>query len=222
MTVSRSESMSSDTADRRLRDTIRDSLLAGAALIVPLVITLTVLAFVLNFISQALTPVVDGLNFFWPGQLPSVVIEATTVLTLIVFMFVIGFITERTSSDRLAKGFHASIERIPAIGSVYMSFRRMSETLIESDAESFQEVKIVEFPAEDVYSLGFITSHPPEYIGEAINEEQVRTVFMPLAPNPVMGGFLIYVPETHLWDIDMTVEEAIRALVTSGVATSKE
>jgi uncharacterized membrane protein len=213
--------MASDTTNSRLRTTIRESLLAGVGLTIPLIITLAVLAFVLNFVSQALTPVVDGLNFFWPGQLPNIVIEATTLVTLFVLVFLIGFIAEHTSGDWLANGFHAGIERIPAVGSVYMSFRRMSETLIESDTESFQEVKIVEFPSENVYSLGFITSTPPEYIGDEIGEDRVRTVFMPLAPNPVMGGFLIYVPEAHLWDIDMTVEEAIRALVTSGVATTE-
>lgn len=56
--------MASDTTNSRLRTTIRESLLAGVGLMIPLIITLAVLAFVLNFVSQALTPVVDGLNFF--------------------------------------------------------------------------------------------------------------------------------------------------------------
>ena len=116
--------MASDTTNSRLRTTIRESLLAGVGLTIPLIITLAVLAFVLNFISQAHTPIVDGLNLFWPSQLPTIVIEAITLVTLFVLVFLIGFIAEHTSGDWLANGFHAGIERIPAVGSAMRSIRR--------------------------------------------------------------------------------------------------
>jgi uncharacterized membrane protein len=111
-----------------------------------------------------------------------------------------------------------AVESIPGVGSVYTGFDRMSEVMLDGDARSFREVKLVEFPHAGVYSLAFQTASVPDATPPGADEEGMLVLFVPLAPNPVMGGFMVCVPEDQVHDVDMTVEEAFRAIVTSGVA----
>ena len=212
---------------------VREWLITGAALTIPFIITVMVLAFVLNFVANALTPVVGALHFLGlvgpvsaaartlglDAAYGPLLVQLGTVLTLLAVVFVVGFVATNSSSEReFSKGFHTAMEAIPGVGTVYTSFRRMSDVLVESDTKSFQDVKLIEFPNEGVYSFAFVTANPPKSIGEAAGHERMQTLFMPLAPNPVMGGFLVHVPAERVFDVDVTVEEAVSAIVTSGVA----
>ncbi|WP_049903955.1 DUF502 domain-containing protein [Halococcus agarilyticus] len=220
-------------ANAGVRETLREWVITGAALTIPFLITVMVLAFVLNFVSDLLTPVVDVARYFGlvgptvemarslglGPEFGSVLIELGTVLVLLLVVLAVGIVANHTSSDReFSKLFHTAMEAIPGVGSVYTSFRRMSDVLIESDTSSFQEVKLIQFPNEGTYSFAFVTAEPPDTLDDAAEHDDLRTLFMPLAPNPVMGGFLIHVPADRVYDVDLTVEEAVSAIVTSGVA----
>jgi uncharacterized membrane protein len=214
-------------------DRVREWLIRGAALTIPFLITVMVLGFVLNFLSNVLTPVVEAarvLGFIGPvvaiaravGLGPafgSVLIEFGAVFALVAIVLVVGFVADATASERtFAKWFHTAMEAIPGVGSVYTSFRRMSDVLLESDTSSFQDVKLIEFPNDGTYSFAFVTAEPPATINEAASHDDLRTLFMPLAPNPVMGGFLVHVPAAQVYEVDLSVEQAVSAIVTSGVA----
>ncbi|MFB6176988.1 MAG: DUF502 domain-containing protein, partial [Halobaculum sp.] len=129
--------------------------------------------------------------------------------------FLAGVASESNSTRRVGGSVEGVVEEIPGVGSVYSSFDRMSEVLLDSDAESFQEVKLLEFPHEGIFSLAFVTAETSAGVAA---DAEMQVLFVPLAPNPVMGGFMVCVPESRVHDIDMTVQEAFQALVTSGVA----
>jgi uncharacterized membrane protein len=220
-------------ANAGVRETLREWVITGAALTIPFLITVMVLAFVLNFVSDLLTPVVDAARYLGlispmvgmarslglGPEFGSVLIELGTILALVAIVLGVGIVATHTSSNReFSTFFHTAMEAIPGVGSVYTSFRRMSDVLIESDTSSFQEVKLIEFPNEGTYSFAFVTAEPPASVNDAAKHDDLRTLFMPLAPNPVMGGFLVHVPAEQVYDVDLTVEEAVSAIVTSGVA----
>jgi hypothetical protein len=110
------------------------------------------------------------------------------------------------------------MESIPGVGAVYTSFNEMSEILLDSDTDSFQDVKLVEYPVEGSYTVAFKTAESPALIEDEADHDDMVTLFMPMAPNPVMGGFVIHVSREKVVDVDMTVEQGIRSIVTSGVA----
>lgn len=204
-----------------LTETLRESFIAGSALLIPIVVTVFIVAFALNFVSQALAPIVDAVGVLFTDQPPAVLIELASVFALVCIVLVVGFVAEATSGERLASGFHAGMEAIPGVGTVYSSFRRMSDVIVESDTDNFQEVKLVEFPNDGTYSIAFVTAGSIDAVEDATNSEDVLTLFVPFAPNPVMGGQLVYVPAERTYDVDMSVEEAVSALVTSGVAADE-
>ena len=203
------------------RNSLRQWLVTGAALTVPLLVTLVVLSFAVNAVSNALTPLVTGVeSVVFPGRslAPDYVIKIAGLGLLVGLMVAIGFVAQNApTGGRLARGFHEAMEAVPGVGSVYTGFRQMSEVVVESDADSFQDVKLVEYPSEGSYTLAFVTADTPDTVERAVGRGGMVTLFMPMAPNPVMGGFVIHVDRERVHDIDISVEEGIQSIVTSGV-----
>lgn len=201
------------------RELLRRSLVSGVAIVVPLVVTLAVLGLTLNVLSQGLNPVVGLVQGLTPNrELNAVLIELTAAGSLLCLLFVLGFLAEFGPGDgRLAAQFDDVMASIPGIGSVYSSFDEMSDLLLDSDTDSFQEVKLVEYPVEGSYTVAFKTAESTAAVTEATGHDEMVTLFMPMAPNPVMGGFVIHVSADRVLDVDMTVEEGVRSIVTSGV-----
>ncbi|WP_435129725.1 DUF502 domain-containing protein [Halobaculum sp. D14] len=214
-----------------MRQLIRGAFITGLAVIVPLLITVIVLAIAVQYVYRYLdafsTLVLDfsaATRFTIPGvgvvgkeQL----IELIAPVVLLYLIFVVGLFVNSTRFGSIAIDyFDSAIATVPGVGSVYESFRQMSDVMLEEDAQNFREVKLVEFPHEGAYTLGFLTTETPDALREPTGHAEMQTLFLPLAPNPVMGGHLVHMPAEKVMDVDMTVEEGIRAVVTSGVAVS--
>ena len=204
-----------------VRAKVRDSMVSGFAIAVPVLVTLFVLQFAAGFLLDALDPLgnlvgnVNGVS----GQTAEQVV-AITILVAIIFL--IGFITETSrAAGRIEDSFDSMMSSIPGIGSVYSSFNEMSQLLIDSDTQSFQEVKLVEFPVEGSYSVAFVTADTPSNIRDAADHPEMTTLYLPMAPNPVMGGHVVHISDDKVYDVNMTVEEGIQSIVTSGIAVGE-
>jgi uncharacterized membrane protein len=227
-------------AGQSVYQTIVDVLLTGIVVIVPLVVTLFVLSAAFSFIFDALRPFIQVLR--WAGLIESVknlgvvdflitvgiyqnvtdfVTTIVAVLILLAIIVVTGLLARIRYGEQLIDYLDAVIGAIPGVGSVYRSFRRMGDTMLESSVENFREVVLVEFPHDDVYVLGFKTAETALPISAAAGESPMTTLFLPLAPNPVMGGFLAHVPDDRVRPVDMTVDDAVRIIITSGIATER-
>lgn len=198
----------------------RTSFISGLAILLPLVITLLVLSLVFGFIANALDPLVIALQstplFEQGSDLPVLLV---TITTFCVVVLAIGFAAEYGAGDgRFKRQYDEFMSSIPGVGSIYTGFNEMSELLFDSDTDSFQEVKLVEYPGAGSYVVAFKTAETAHAIADATGNEGMVTLFMPMAPNPVMGGFVIHVSRDRVVDVDLTVQEGIRSVVTSGVA----
>lgn len=194
-------------------------LINGVAITIPLVVTVMVLLFVLDFVLSVLSPVVAALTFLWPREPPTAIVQSVTLLSLLGFFLAVGFVAERTPGERLSRALHGAMETIPVVSTVYLTVRRASDILVDDDTDQFKEVKLVEFPHENAYTFGFLTSDTPELIEATVGEAELQTVMVPLGPNPTTNGFVMHLPRERLHDVDVTVEEAIRSIATLGVAT---
>jgi uncharacterized membrane protein len=215
------------TPARSVTDVVRESFITGVAVVVPVLVTTLVFAFLFNtlyrylaFVS-ALFSVSDRITLL-PGL---VTVSGELLLELTIPAFVlcgvvgVGFVVERSRyGERAVDYFDSAATRVPGFGSIYESFRQMSDVVLSSDTESFREVKLVEFPHEGSYTLGFVTTETPESLAEPTPHDEMVTMFLPMAPNPVMGGHLVHLPVDRVMDVDLTVEEGIQTIVTSGVA----
>ncbi|WP_440008288.1 DUF502 domain-containing protein [Halomicrococcus sp. SG-WS-1] len=195
-----------------LYETVREAMLTGITVVLPLIVTLYVIFVLLNFVSRLLVPMLSLV------PVDSVVVLGLVAALLITtLVFLVGLLAHSPMGDTAIDGFDSAISRVPGFGTVYRSFRRMGDAMLESDADNFRDVRLLEFPIDGSYTVAFVTANTPDGICEATGNDEMTTVFLPMAPNPVMGGFVINVPDESLEDVDMTVEEAFRTVVTSGV-----
>ncbi|WP_227133350.1 DUF502 domain-containing protein [Halorubellus salinus] len=214
-----------------------DVLTTGVVTLLPIVVTVYVLDAAFGIIFSVLEPVLKVLAHF--GLLSVVqqnvvvafLVEVgiyesaadfvgaiTAFLILVAVVVVVGTVARNRYGERLVDLFDFLFASIPGIGSVYRAFRRMGDAMIESEAENFRSVKLVQYPTEGSYMIAFETATTPANVRGATETAAMRTLFVPLAPNPVMGGFLAHFPEGEVLDVDMSVEEGIQGLVTSGMA----
>ncbi|WP_049981293.1 DUF502 domain-containing protein [Halolamina rubra] len=203
--------------DRFTFEAARQVLFSGVSVAGPLVVTLIVLGAVVDFLGNLLSPLVHVLTLLGlTGGQEGVVAQGLTVLALVAVVVFTGVLAETSSTAGAVRGVGRYVEAVPGVGSVYSSFDQMSDVMLESDTNGFKEVKLVEFPHRGVYSLAFQTSAVPDDAGD----DGMSVLFVPMAPNPVMGGFMVCVDADQVQDIDMTVQEAFQAIITSGVAMS--
>jgi uncharacterized membrane protein len=212
---------------RSMRETLREAILRGAATLLPVAVTLIVLGALLDFIRRQLRsvavlviqiPGVNGLITEYDA-ISWVLFQLLVPVVLVVLMVVVGLVVSRSYyAERSVDYFDSFVTAIPAVGTIYESFRRMSDVIVDSDTQNFRDVKMVEFPHEGAYTLGFVTTRTPEPLRRPTGHEDMLTLFLPLAPNPVMGGHLVHLPSDRVMDVDLTVEEGLRAVVTSAVA----
>jgi len=226
--------------DESLSEGIVDVLMTGVAIIVPLIITLYLFQVALSFVSKALDPFVRLLA--WIGLIDRV--ESVQLITFLIdvgiYPLVVDFLTELIAvavlfgivvmvgtvgrnryGERVISTVDLAIASIPGVGTVYKSFRRMGDVMLDSEAENFQDVKLIECLGDDIYVIGFETSPSPATVEKSTGHAEMVTVFIPLAPNPVTGGFLTHVPREQVFDVEMTIEEGVRSILTSGVATGE-
>ncbi|MFW5949755.1 MAG: DUF502 domain-containing protein [archaeon] len=204
------------------RGHFRQSMFTGLAITVPLLVTLLVISIVAGFVFGALDPLVGLLEQMLgaDSETSRIALELLAVFVVILGIFLVGFSAERGSGDNhFQERFDRAMGKIPGIGSVYRTFDEMSEMALDADTESFQAVKLVPFPTEQSYALGFVTAETPETIEQPTGHAEMLTLYVPMSPNPVMGGYVLHLPTDRCIDVDMTVEEGIKSIMTSGVAT---
>lgn len=210
---------------------LKTRFLTGIAVIIPLAVSVWVLLTLVNFLGGVLSPISSTLraNGVESGTIV-VIIQLLSVLVLSSVILVIGTIAQRQVGKNVIAELDDYISRIPGIGSIYTTTRQMSDVVLDpnEDSAQFREVKLVEFPADNTYTIGFLTSEdPPRSVvnaAQAIMAEntEFQTVFLPMAPNPVMGGHLTHIPEKRIHDVDMKVEQAVQYILTTGVVNVEE
>jgi uncharacterized membrane protein len=199
----------------------RRVVVSGLGVTGPFLVTVMVVGLVLDFVSGAMGPFVTLLELTGlTAGLSDPVVNMLAALLVGVGVVGVGVLVEAGPETGVGPRAETAVESVPGVGTVYSSFDRVSDVLLESDADSFQEVKLVEFPQAETYALAFVTADGPASISTATGEGDMRVLFVPMAPNPVMGGFMVCVPTTRVIDVEMSVEEAFQAIVTSGVAVA--
>ncbi|AUV80884.1 hypothetical protein C2R22_03760 [Salinigranum rubrum] len=227
-------------AGKSAYETALEVLLTGFAILIPVVITVYLVDMMLDLLTDALVPVIGILQ--WAGVIErltdagfgQVIVQAglystvtdfyTELITVVVLLSVVvavGTVGHNRYGEMVIDYVDLAITSIPGVGTVYGSFRRMSDAMLDQGADEFREVKLVECLGDELYVIGFETGPSPDSVNVATGHDEMVTMFLPMAPNPVTGGFLTHVPQSRVHDVDMTIEEGIRSILTSGVATGE-
>ena len=116
---------------------------------------------------------------------------------------------------RLVEFWEAILSRIPLVRSIYSSVKQISTTILDSNGKSFRKVVMLQYPRKGIWSIGFLTNEDVSTDIEGLNEDLVA-VFVPTTPNPT-SGFIIMAPRDDITELDMSVEEGFKFIISMGV-----
>jgi uncharacterized membrane protein len=197
---------------RGLARQLRNYLIAGMLIWIPIMVTVWVIRFLSSILDQSLVLLPPSWR---PEALVGQYVPGVGIILSFLLLLVTGVVVRNLFGGQLVQGFENLVRRIPVIGAVYGGAKTFSETVLTDKGKSFKQVVMVQFPRQGIYSIGFITSEELQEV-QAKTAQEVVCVFVPTTPNPTTG-FLVAVPRKEIVPLDMTVDEAFRMLLTLGV-----
>ena len=140
------------------------------------------------------------------------------ILTLVILIFLAGMMATNFLGGRLYKRWEEFLDRVPIVRGIYATLKSMMDILSFKQREKYNKVVMIQFPKDDNYVLAFVTGETREEVQTLVPEPLVH-VYVPTSPNPTSGYFLL-VPEREVQSVDMSVEEAMKLIVSGGLYSS--
>ena len=185
----------------------------GLLIWIPLVITIWVLKLVVDTLDQSLLLLPMRAR---PDNWLSVHIPGLGVLLTLLIVFLTGVITANIVGQRLVHLWHEILHRIPVVNSIYSSVKQVSDTLFASSGEAFRKALLVQWPREGMWTIGFLTGVPGGDVTRHLQGDFV-SVYVPTTPNPT-GGYFVMMPRKDVIELDMSVDTALKYVISMGVA----
>ena len=194
---------------------LRNYFISGLLFWIPLVLTFIVIRFFLELLNKIiptkyLPETLFNLNTDFPGS--------GIVLVLLVIL-ITGVIVSNFLGRKLVTLWESVLNKIPGFRNVYNVLKKVSDTVFNSSTESFRKAFLIQYPSKGIWVIAFQSG---DYKGEAesiIGEEMIN-LFVPTTPNPT-SGFFVMMPKKDVFELNMTVEEAFKIVISAGVVIPK-
>ena len=198
---------------------VRRYFLTGLLIILPTFLTFYVLWFLWGVVDTLLAPITYTLlRPFLARETVPVLVTALSALAAAALVWVVGF-TSATFSRRLFERAEAAVSRVPLIRGIQRTIKQLIQLFTTTDS-SFKQVAVIEYPRKGLYCICFITN-PARWRLPGQSDRRAVPVFIPTTPNPTSGYFLL-VPEEDVIALDISVDEAIKVIVSGGLIAPSE
>jgi len=203
----------------RLQEDLKNDLIAGLLVVIPLATTIWLATTVSRFVLAFLTSIPKQFNPFntLNPLLQELINLSLGLLVPLLGILLIGLMARNIVGRWLLEFGEGTLLRIPLAGSVYKTLKQLLETFLRDNSTRFRRVVLVEYPREGLFAIGFVTG----VMGASIQsdfQETMLSVFIPTAPNPTTGWYAV-VPERSVRDIELSVEDAFRTIISAGIVS---
>lgn len=193
---------------------IRKCLITGLLVLLPIWVTVLVIRFFVDLLGNSLSLLPYQ---YQPDQLLGFHVPGIGVMVTLLIIFVTGALAANIIGSRLVAFGDALMGRIPLVRSVYTGVKQVTNTLFTPGGQSFRKVLLVQYPCEGVWTIAFQTGEVSTDIQKAEpGEEQMISYFVPTTPNPT-SGFLMMAPRSKVIELDMSVDQALKFVISLGV-----
>lgn len=193
---------------------IKRYLITGILVWLPITVTI----WILNYIVSATDRLVHLLPAQWnPTQYLGFNVPGLGVILAIAILFTTGIFAANIIGRKIIEGWDSLIGRIPVVKSIYSSAKKVSESLLSDNSRSFKTPVLVPFPQPNIWTIAFVSGSVPQSVSDALPEKSgYVSVYVPTTPNPT-GGYYIMVRESDIRELDMTVDEALKYVISLGM-----
>ncbi|MDA0705521.1 MAG: DUF502 domain-containing protein [Proteobacteria bacterium] len=191
---------------------LRRYLVAGLLVWLPLGVTILIFRILIGLMDRSLILLPQK---YHPEVLLGVSIPGLGVILTILVLLLTGVLMANIVGRKFLGGWESLLGRIPIARSIYSASKNFAEIVFSDSGKAFKKVLLVEYPRKGIYSLAFQTASE---LGEVQGRtgEDVTCCFVPTTPNPT-SGFIIIVPKADVIELDMTVDEAAKFIMSLGV-----
>lgn len=196
---------------------LRKYFITGLLVLIPLAITLWVLHLVVVTMDRTLLL----LPASWrPDSLVGFHVHGSGVILTLAVIFVTGLLAQNFVGAWLHGLWERLLRRIPVVNSVYFSVKQVSDTLFSSNGNAFRKAALIEYPRAGVWTIAFLTGVPGGETKKHLPDDYV-SLYVPTTPNPTSGFFLI-ARRSEIVELDMSVDSALKYIVSMGVVAPSE
>lgn len=191
---------------------IKKYLLAGLLVWAPIGITIWVLHFLVTTLDSTSHLLPDILRPTFRGEnIPGIGIVASFLL-----LFLTGAIASNVFGKQIGKAWGNMLQRIPVVGGIYKSVKQLTDPVLSENGQAFNKAVLIEFPHPGSHSIAFLTNEVQGELASKLGEDHVA-VYIPTTPNPT-GGYMLLLPKSRIKPLDMTVDQALKYIISMGVA----
>jgi uncharacterized membrane protein len=197
----------------KLLTRLRNYLISGLLFWIPLILTIIVIKFFLEFVDslipqEYLPEAVFNLDTSIPGS---------GIILLFLIILVTGILVTNILGRRLVALWERLLNRIPGFRNIYNILKKVSDTVLNTSSQSFKKAFLIQYPSKGIWVIAFQSG---DYRGEAesIIGEEIINLFVPTTPNPT-SGFFVLIPKKDAFELDISVEDAFKLVISAGVVT---
>ena len=197
----------------KLLTRLRNYLISGLLFWIPLILTIIVIKFFLEFINslvpqEYLPEAIFNLDTSIPGS---------GIILLFLIILITGILVTNILGKRLVALWEKLLNRIPGFRNIYNILKKVSDTVLNTSSQSFKKAFLIQYPSKGIWVIAFQSG---DYRGEAesiIGKETIN-LFVPTTPNPT-SGFFVLIPKKDAFELDISVEDAFKLVISAGVVT---
>lgn len=192
---------------------IRRYFISGLLVWVPIVVTILVIKFLVNMLDNLFLVVPKQyqpdalLGFHFPG---------VGVLIILIVILTTGMIVANFIGSRLVALWDSIVAKIPLVRSIHMGVKQVMQTLFTPGGQSFRKVLLIEYPRPGLWTIAFQTGDAGKEIEKSLDIQEMISLYVPTTPNPT-SGFLLMVPREKVIEVNMSVEQALKFVISLGV-----
>ena len=191
---------------------IKRYFITGLLIWVPLVITGWVLSLIVSTLDQSLRLLPTSIH---PQTLLGFAVPGAGAVLTLVMILLTGLLAANFIGQKLVVWWEKLLARIPVVNSVYNSVKQVSDTLFSPNGNAFRKALLVRYPHQNSWTIAFLTGQPGGDVVNHLDGDYV-SVYVPTTPNPTSGFFLM-MPAKDVIELDMTVDEALKYIISMGV-----
>ncbi|MDD3668812.1 MAG: DUF502 domain-containing protein [Alphaproteobacteria bacterium] len=200
-----------------IKPTLKTYFFTGILVSVPVAMTFYVIFILFDYIDSRVTELLPAqynpetyLHYSLPGL---------GILILAGFFLLVGFLTANFVGRALVRVGQSLMEHVPVVSGLYNALRKIFETFLgDGTAKAFRQPVLIQYPRKGLWTIAFLTG-PADAVVQAAAKRDLIGIFVPTTPNPT-SGFLLYMPARDIVRLDMSVEDALKIILSMGIIAS--
>lgn len=193
--------------------TLRKYIIAGLLVWLPLAATVAIMKLVIDLLDRLILLLPPD---YQPANVLGFSVPGYGIVLAIAILLLTGMLASNLFGRRLFDVWESILNRLPLVRTIYNSVKQISSTLLDSQGKSFRKVVALEYPRKGLWSIGFLTNEDIRHDLDPIDNDNMTGVFVPTTPNPT-SGFILMVPRKEIVELDMTIEEGFKFIISMGV-----